>query len=135
MAPKNTRKVGSSDKRCIMLTLTVTLYGKSLPLQIIYQGKTKQSLPKINFPKGFSLSANLKHHSNTDEVLKHLTDIVIPYVEAERAKLGNSEQYALLIWDVFRGQKIDEVLSLLEENKIMIEYVPNNMTDEFQVLD
>ena len=138
MVPKNTNKVGiagSSDKRCITLTLTVTLEGKTLPFQIIYQGKTKQSLPKVVFPEGFSLSANLKHHSNTEEVLKHLSEIVIPYVNAERAKLGNLDQFALLIWDVFRGQKTDEVTSLLAENKILIEYVPNNMTDEFQVLD
>ena len=33
--------------------------------------KKKQSLPKANFPAGFSLSANIKRHSNTQEVLIH----------------------------------------------------------------
>ena len=56
-------------------------------------------------------------------------------MDAERAKLGNLEQFALLIWDVFRGQKTDEVTLLLAENKILIEYAPNNMTDEFQALN
>ena len=50
-------------------------------------------------------------------------------------KIGNSDQFALLIWDVFRGQKTEEVTSLLRENKIVYKYVPNNMTADFQVLD
>lgn len=35
--------------------------------------------------RNFSFSANIKHHSNTQD-LKHL-EIVIPYVDAERKKL------------------------------------------------
>ena len=66
---------------------------------------------------------------------KQLNQIVIPYVNKEREKMGNLDQYALLIWDVFRGQKTNEVTSLLQENKIFNEYVPNNMTSDFQVLD
>ena len=74
------------------------------------QGKTKQPLPKISFSTGFSLSADMKHHSNTQEVLKHLKEFVIPYVEAERKKIGNPDQFALLIWDVFEGQKTDIIV-------------------------
>ena len=40
-----------------------------------------------------------------------------------------------MTWDAFRGQKTETVTSLLEEQKILNEYVPNNMTDYFQVLD
>ena len=79
--------VPKGAKKNITLTLTVTMDGKALPFQAIYKGKTKQSLPKVTFTTGFSLSANMKHHSNTEEVLKHLKEIVIPYVEAERKKL------------------------------------------------
>ena len=70
MAPKVTKKN-------ITLTLTVTMDGKALPFQAIYKGKTKQSLLKVSFPKGFKLSANMKHHSITEEVLKHLKEIAI----------------------------------------------------------
>ena len=69
--------------------LTVTLDGNILPFQVIYKGKTNQSLPKVRFPEGFSLSANIKHHSNTEEVLKHFEDIVIPYVNGE-GEIGKS---------------------------------------------
>ena len=89
MAPKNLTCVGlagSTDKCSITLTLTVTLDGKILPFQIIYGGKTDQSLLKITFPAKFSTSINEKHYSNTDEVIKHLQEIVIPYVNEERKK-------------------------------------------------
>ena len=36
---------------------------------------------------------------------------------------------------LFRGQKTEAVTSLLEKRKILNEYVPNNMTNYFQVLD
>ena len=81
------------------------------------------------------MSANTKYQSNTQEVLKHLKEIVIPSVEAETKKIGNPDQFELLIWNVFRGQKTEEVTSLLRENKISYEYVPNNMAADFQVLD
>ena len=89
MAPKNLTRVGlagNTYKRSITLTLTVTLEGKILPFQIIYGAKTDQSLPKITFPAKFSTSVNEKHYSNTEEVIKHLQEIVIPCVNEERKK-------------------------------------------------
>ena len=89
MAPKNSTRVGlgaSTDKCSITLTLAVTLDGKVLPFQIIYGGKTDQSLPKITFPAKFSASVKEKYYSNTEEVIKHLQEIVIPYVNEERKK-------------------------------------------------
>ena len=93
MAPKGAKKVGMAgiaNKRNITLKLTVTVDGKALPFQAIYKEKTKQSLPKVIFPTGFSLSSNMKHHSNTQEGLTHLKEIDIPYVEAERKKKSKS---------------------------------------------
>ena len=52
-----------------------------------------------------------------------------------RKGIGDADQYSLLIWDVFCGQKTEAVTSLLQEQKVLNEYVPNNMTDYFQVLD
>ena len=43
-------------------------------------------------------------------------------------------QAALLIWDVFRGQKTTLVLDISKENNIT-EYVPNNMANYYQPLD
>ena len=66
MAAKNASTVplaGSNDKRAITLTLSVVLDGTILPFQCIYGGKTIRSIPNVNFPDGFSLSANIKHYS------------------------------------------------------------------------
>ena len=89
MAPKNLTRVdlaGSVPKRSITLTLRVTLDGKILPFQIIYGSKTDQSLPKITFPAKFSASVNGKHYINTEEVIKYLQEIVIPYANGETKK-------------------------------------------------
>ena len=135
---KNSIRVGlagSTNKRCITFTLTVTLDGKILLFQIIYGGKTDQSLSNITFPAKFSTSVNKKHYSNTEEVIKHLQEIVIPYVNEEREKIGDADQYVLLIWDVFCSQKTEAVTSLLQEEKTLNEYVPNNLADYSEVLD
>ena len=71
MAPQVAKKVGVagiSNKCMIRLTLTVTIDGKTLPFQAILKRRTKQSLLKVNISTGFSLSTNIKHHSNTQEV-------------------------------------------------------------------
>ena len=76
-----------SDKKQMTETFTITVNGKFLPMQLIYGGKTNQSLPKFEFPVGFSLSANPKHCSNTAESIKLIKEIIIPYIEKERISL------------------------------------------------
>ena len=44
-------------------------------------------------------------------------------------------QPALVIFDVFHGQTVPEVLELLEENHIFVVFVPSNCTDKLQPLD
>jgi len=108
MAPKGSKTVpitGSTDKRSITATFTITLEGDFLPMQLIYGGKTKKSLPRVKFPSSFSLSANPKHYSNEEESVKILEEIIIPYVKDNRKKLKLQKDHkALLIMDVFKGQ-------------------------------
>ena len=127
---------GSSDKRMITATFTITLDGKFLPIQLIYGGKTLQSLPRVSFPSSFSLSANPKHYSNEEESIKVLNEIIVPYVKKERERLGLEEdQSALLIMDVFKGQMTGPVLKVLSDNHVLLESVPANFTYLFQPLD
>ena len=127
MAEKGVKSVaiaGSADKRSCPF----------LPLQPIYGGKTKQSLPRYKFPHSFSLSVNPNHFSNTDESTKIVNEIVIPYVKRERENLENGSLPALLISDGFRGQMTLEVTNLLL--KIIFNVaIPNLMTHLFQPLD
>ena len=93
------------------VTFGITFSDKFLPMQLIYGGKTKRSLPKVKFPDSFSLTVNKKHFSNTNELLKLIEDIITPYVEKERGKLGLSDnQPALVIFEVFSGQMTDPVM-------------------------
>ena len=72
---------GVADKRQIMATFGVSVVGESLPMQGIYGGKTKQSLPKLNFPKSFSVSLTENHWSITSKSVGFFMDIGFPYLE------------------------------------------------------
>ena len=106
-------------------------------MQIIYQGKTKASQPRgFDFPRRFIVTQNPKHYSNELETLNLLNNIIQPYVVLKRKELNlPATQKALLIWDVFKGQKTGKVLSKLAAMNIEVVSVPANMTHFFQPLD
>ena len=128
---KSLSVAGSSDKHSITGTFTITLNGYFLPMQLIYGGKTKQSLPRFKFHDGFLLSYNPKHFSNAMESIKLINEIIIPYVQSQRKELGKPKQATLVI----PGQITDDVISLLRDNNIHYILVTNNMTKLFQPLD
>ena len=105
-------------------------------MQLFYDRKTTRSIPRVDFPSFFSLSATPKDFSNTDESVKIMKEILVPYFELQRKELGLDEKFrALLILDVFRQQMTQEVTLLLAEKKILIMKVPINMTPLLQPLD
>ena len=70
------------------------------------------------------------------ESLKLLDEIVIPYIEKERANLQlPDDKPALLIIYVFSGQMTDPVIEKIRENSIKLVKVPANMTQLFQPSD
>ena len=79
---------GSADKRSITATFAQALDGSFLPFQLIYKRKTIQSLPKTDFPNVFSPSVNEKLFSYTQESIKFLKEIFIPFVHKSLANLG-----------------------------------------------
>ena len=140
MAASGTSSVpisGLTDKRNITLNFVITLSNEFLPMQVIYSGKTKASLPRgFTFPTGFCLAQNPKHWSNEQETLKLIQEVISPYVVKKRAELELAEdQKALLVWDVFRGQMTDRVKGKLDSLNVECVYVPANMTHFFQPLD
>lgn len=79
---------------------------------------------------------NEKHFSNTNESIKLLKEIIVPYVKKERESKGLGEdQKALVIMDVFTGQMTPDVKDVLEVNNILVTNVPANMTRFYQPLD
>ena len=112
---------GSTDKRMIIATFSITLNGEFLPIQLIYDGKTKKSIPAVSFPSDFVISANKKHYSNEREALNMLENIIIPYVEQRVSVNLDFDHPAFLIMDVFKGQMKCAVTDLLNENHILLE--------------
>ena len=97
-------------------------------LQLIFKGKTNESLLKVTFPEEFSLSANERNYSNEKESLKFLDEFIL-YIQQDQKNLGPENQKALIIYDVFCAQTNDKVLKLLDDNNnILVIKVPPNMT-------
>ena len=117
-----------NDKPSITATFSITLDNKFLPLQLIYKGKTNNSILKVSFPEEFSLSGNEKKFSNEKESLKLLDEFILSYIQQEQKNLGPENQKALIIYDVFCVQTTDKVLKLLDDNIILVIKVPPNMT-------
>ena len=140
MEKKGTKRVeiaAVDDKRQITATFACTLSGKFLPIQLIYQGTTSQCLPKnVSFPSDWHITHTANHWANETTTITYIENIIIPYVQKERALLGlNDDHCALVLFDVFKGQCTSEVLKMLEDNNILYVTVPNNCTDRLQPLD
>ena len=103
---------------------------------MIYSGNTSKNLPRFQFTDDFSLSVNPTHFSNTDESLKILQQIIIPYLEKQR-NIENLafDHPALSILDVFKGQLTEPVSNELKDHHIFTCQVPENMTHIFKPLD
>ena len=82
---------GSADKQSITGTFAISFNGNFLPIQLFTgcgqggRGYTTQSIPKFNFPEEFSLTANTKHFSNTEESLKFFERSHHPKCKKSRA--------------------------------------------------
>ena len=135
MGCKSVPIAGSTDKRMITATFSVTLSGKCLPVQLIYGGKTKKSIPPVSFTSDFLITAK-ENYSKERETLNMLENVIITYVEKQRVSLNlDFDHPTLLIMDVFKIQMTCAVRELLNENGILLEKDPANLTYLFQPVD
>ena len=75
------------------------------------------------------------HWNNEEKAIKHLQEIIFPYLKKKKELCLPEGQKVLLIYDLFKGQKTDRVLKILEDNHCVGVYVVANMTHIFHVLD
>ena len=128
--------VGISDKHQITAVFYGAMTGELLPPQLIYQGKTSACLPRYSFPDDWHVTCTPNHWSNEDTMKEYIECIIIPYVDHKRKELElSSDQPALAIFDVFKGQQTENVTKLLEDNNIHVVSVPANFTDRLQPMD
>ena len=133
---KRIELVGIEDKRQITAVFSGTMSGVFLPMQLIYQGKTPKCLPSVQFPSNWNVTFTDNHWSNETTMLAYLEKILFPYIISTREKLGlEHNQPALVIFDRFRAQCTDRILSLLEDHHVHVAIVPANCTNRLQPLD
>ena len=139
MAQKGTKRIrirGLKDKRMITGVFCGSLIGEFLPPQLIYGGKTDQCHPVAPFPADWDIHHNIKHWSNEVTMIRYLKTVIVPFIASTRALLGvDNKQAALAIFDCFRGQVTEQVVSVLSESNIHSVIVPPNCTDRLQPLD
>ena len=69
------------DKRQITAVFGGSLTGDFLPIQLIYQGTTKRSLPTVEFPHDWHATFSHNHWANEETMIDYLQKILIPYVQ------------------------------------------------------
>ena len=107
-----------------------------MPIQLIYQGKTKRCLPKFKFPRSFSVTFTENHWSNTEKTMEFFEKIIFPYLEKVKEENGYpEEQYSLVIMDTFKGEDNDIMDTFKgEDNDIMDTFKgeDNDIMDTFK---
>ena len=128
--------VGKEDKREVTILLAVTASGTLLPPQVIYQGKTPGSHPRITFPNKWNITHSDNHWSNETTMGEYLDKVIIPYVTEARSKLNLADDHpGLALFDVFAAHRCNSVLAKLQAHHIHQVFIPAGCTGELQPLD
>ena len=91
---KKVKIAGVDDKRQITVALAGSLTGELLPLQLVYQGKTKQCLPKIKFPEYWLISFTPNHWCNEIKMEAYACKVIALFIHQKRQLIVTSEQSA-----------------------------------------
>ena len=108
--------------------------GSFLPIQLIYQGKTKLSQAKYNFPNEFHTTQTLNHWADENTSIEMIKKILIPNIKWKPEELNVPNKPWLLICDIFKGHWTKAVKNVNESSSKMFS-VPNNWTNYFQRLN
>jgi len=133
--------VGAEDKRQITACIASSLSGELLPLQLVFQGKTRRCLPTVT---ASSIAArvhitNSQNHWSTQETMRDwITEVLLPY--AERCITTHelpSDAKIILVLDVWAVHKSEEFRRFLRTHhpRIHLVFVPANCTSKLQVAD
>ena len=88
---------GIDDKRQITATFAISMSGEFLPIQVIYEGKTKRCLPKYTFPASFDATFSENYWSNTEKSLSFFSNIIFLISKMfEKPKVTQMSKWVLL---------------------------------------
>lgn len=130
---KGTDRVQVRDsKDGFTLCLVVSAAGM-IGAQMIFGNKV---YPRIDPRPVIRFLHNAKHWSNEETTIALWKDIILPYVAARRAALGDDASPAIVLADSFAGHWTPAVTALVQEtNAISYIAVPDCLTHIFQPLD
>ena len=133
---KNVAIKSLDDKRVVTAFLSITPSDVCHPPQVLYQGTTERCHPLYRFPDNWDIWHSSSRSSNEETVGWFIDKVIVPYVQMERDALGlPATQKAILLFDVFAAHQLESLLSKLDENNILVVYIPPNCTNMLQPLD
>ena len=134
---KRVEIAGKDDKRQITAVFAGSMAGDFLPIQLVYKRKTPRCLPNVeSVPEGWHLTYSPSHWSTEQAMRNYIQKIVVPYIEKMRQTSRLADNYpALLLFDNFKAQCTQELLTLLDDNFINVLLIPPNCTDRLQPMD
>ena len=88
---------GIDDKRQITATFAVSMTGKFLPIQLIYERKTSTCLPRFDFQADFNVTFSENHWVNTEKSIELFEKIIFPYLKQVKACLMYPKEHMSLI--------------------------------------
>lgn len=141
---KNTKSVkvfGNDDKRQITACIGSSANGDLLPLQLIFEGKTKLSEPKQTEESKAArvhITHSDNHWSSQETMQQWVTEVLLPY--ADRCILKHNrpkDEHIVLVLDVWSVHISQEFRDWIKAQhpRIHLVYVPPNCTSELQVAD
>ena len=111
---------GKDDKHQLTAVFGGSMAGDFLPPQLIYQGKTRRCIPKVDFPGDWHVTFSANHWFNEGTMTDYIEKILLPYVERKRQELQLASSYpALVIFGNFKAQCTAEILQMLDDHHIL----------------
>ena len=123
---------GTANYCQIMVAFGVSLSGDFLPIQLIYQGKTKHCQPTYLFPHEFHIIQTENHWANKNLILDLIKEVLVSHVRKVGQKLSLPEdQQWLLIADIFKTHWTHTVVTEMTQSNSKMCAISNNMANIF----
>lgn len=137
----------AEEKHAFMLMVGVTASSVALPFQVVYSGKSKQSLPSQDSPFyeaacarniEFVFSRNTTYWSMHKTMHQYVDDILALYIEATKRELDLPDNQKTLwsidVWAVHCSKEFRDWMHTNHPN-IILNYVPGGCTSVGQPCD
>jgi hypothetical protein len=141
---KQVLSLGKEDKRQFTVLGSVAADGVLLPFQVVFQGKTRQVLPKnaatvIAVSEGWHFTHSANHWSTQETMRSFVQKVLHPYFEEKCFDLGLNPLMQRMIWliNCWSVHISAKFRRFMTENfpHIFLLFVPANCTSKLQVMD